>query len=328
MQRLQPLVLCDGDVYAKTHQQSGVATLVTALGVEHPLRRLVSARTLLEHHQRSNRQAFCQLLQAECMRQNARACSDPLGYFLTYLLPAFLERDWYEDYLTVAPTSPAPPVDVTAEMAELAGHCPVPHIPFPALLVLGRVWKLAASPPVQENVYVRFGSTTMSLTGEFVPVGALERIWREEVQRFVTDMGRQVVQKENLQGDSMTLQRAHDELTRIGCLQYGDVLFIAGTPPRLGYVIPPHYNRSFGHQSQRDLAMTAPLALPPTIGGLGVYQRTAPGRWMPVSPPHGLCLGPNPEGSMADTPGLALAAYLRWAAWRVASNGRFHEHDT
>lgn len=328
MQRLQPLVLVGEDVYVKTRQERGGATLVTALGVEHPLRRLCSARTLVEHHQRLNWRACRELLHAACARQNASACTDPLGYFLTYLVPAFVARDWTESRLSVAPVSGVMPPDVSAAMEELARHCPFPPVPCPSLWVLGRVWYLAATAPRPGCVHVQYDGTTLGLTGEFMAVKALESTWYEHMHGFVVEAAAPLLQRGKPQSDVVTLRSAQHEVARAGVLQCSDLLFIAGTPPRLGYVLPPHYNRSLHRQSNNDLAMAAPLTLPPTIGGLEAYQRDAAGRWGPARLPHGLCLGPAPVSRMQDAPGLALAAYLRWAAWRVASNSRFHELDT
>ena len=158
-------------------------------------------------------------------------------------------------------------------------------------------------------------------------VKALESVWHEQVAGCIVETATRLVRQGVLHGDVVTLRQAQHELSHGGFLQCGDLLFIAGSPPRLGYVIPPHYSRTFHRQSKEDLAMAAPLTLPPTIGGLEVYQRTS-GRWAAVKPPRGICLGEQPANGIQDAPGLALAAYLRWAAWRVASNGRFHEHDT
>ena len=329
MQRLQPLVFLGEEVDVKSRQEVGAVTLVTALGIAHPLRCLGSVGTLVEHHQRLNRPPLQQLLRAECARRNANNCTDPLGYFLTYLAPVFLERDWHEEYQLTAPSVNAViPRDMSAEVAEVANHCPVPQVPSPALLVLGRVWLLAETSAVSDRVHVRCNGITLSLTGEYVVIGALERVWCEQVQQFVTEAVAQVIQQGNPLSNAVALSRAQAELGHSGYLQYGDLLFIAGTPARLGHVIPPHYNRTFGRQSEGDLAMAAPLTLPPSIGGLEVHGRNAAGRWVPVGLPHSLCLGPKPTGEMPEAPGLALAAYLRWAALRVMSNGRFHEHDT
>jgi hypothetical protein len=58
-----------------------------------------------------------------------------------------------------------------------------------------------------------------------------------------------------------------------------------------------------------------------------IYLRDAAGRWRPFRLPHGLCLGGGMPTSWPSDPGLALVAYLRAVANRVASAGRFHEAD-
>lgn len=329
MQRLQPLVLLRDDVYVKTRQETGSAALVTALGIEHPLRRLCSARTLVEHYHRGNRQKFHQILQEELEKHNAASCTDPLAYFLEHLAPAFLERDWNEDYrLTGQPANDTTLPDLSAEVSEIVDDFPVPQLPTPSLWVLGRVWLLTGTTPtVSGRVYVRFNGTTLSLTGEYMPVRTLESEWRTGVQQYISDAAVQLAQKTQPGSDSTGLVKAKAGLSRTGFLQVGDLLFIAGQPPRLGHVIPSHYNRTLGRQSARDLAVTAPLVLPPTISDLRVYYQQSSGGWKVLQLPYGLCLGPGPSGRFQDAPGLAVAAYLRWAAVRIAGNGRFHESD-
>jgi hypothetical protein len=109
-------------------------------------------------------------------------------------------------------------------------------------------------------------------------------------------------------------------------LQDGDLLFLPGNPPRVGHLLPSHYNHVLGRQSHRDLAMTAPLVLPPQVVSPRVYKRTSE-RWEPMHLPHGLCLGGDPPRDRPNSPGLTLAAYLRWAAVRIATNGRFNAND-
>jgi hypothetical protein len=46
--------------------------------------------------------------------------------------------------------------------------------------------------------------------------------------------------------------------------------------------------------------------------------------------PHGLCLGARPVLDVASAPvdsGVDLLAFLRFGAFRIAANSRFHEHD-
>ena len=57
-----------------------------------------------------------------------------------------------------------------------------------------------------------------------------------------------------------------------------------------------------------------------------IVVKTARG-WERYRPPNGLCLGGSAPVARPESPGVALAAYLRWAAQRVASNGRFHSSD-
>jgi hypothetical protein len=327
-QRLQPLVFLGNEVYAMTRLESASAALVTALGVEHALRPLGSLDTLREHHLRINAPGARQLLQIELARVGAARCSDPLRYFVEYLGPVFRERDCKEDEL-LDPGSDEhePTVGVAGELSLPSDQIPAPVSPSPSLWLLGRVWMLRPMPPQGGRMYVRWGGGTLGLSGDYVLASTLQTEWRKEIAVFVAESARRLA--EGLRGSekSAALGKAREFITRNGCLEMGDLLYIPGNPPYVGHVLPPHYNRVLGRRSHRDLAVAAPLVLPPRVAGPYVYRRRA-AAWEPFALPHGLCLGPAPPAGWPDCPGLALAAYLRWAAIRLAMNGRFHSSDS
>jgi hypothetical protein len=92
-------------------------------------------------------------------------------------------------------------------------------------------------------------------------------------------------------------------------------------------VLPTHYNHTLHRDSCGDLAIAAPLNLRPRLSSLRVFIRSTGANWQPFDPPNGLCLGRDPLDELPDSPGLALVGYLRWAAVRLAANGKFHAND-
>jgi hypothetical protein len=326
-QHHQPLVFLGGDVFTRTRGPAGPAELVTALGVVHPLRRLGPAMTLVRHHLSRSRDEARRLVQAELAARQPGGM-DALRYFVEYLVPAFAERDRGEepppDALTVREARPA---DLYAEVDACLDGLPAPDLPAPALWLCGRVWPLRAMPPGEGRLWVRWGEAPLGLTDEYRPVSTLRDEWHQAVRRFVSRAAARVAERCRRGGRLPAPEAAREEVARSGCVQRGDLLFLPGEPPWLGHVIPPHYNRVLGGPSRRDLAITAPLELPPKLYLLAVYRRNPAGRWEPFAPPHGLCLGPGPPAVRPESPGLALAAYLRWAAVRIAANGQFHVSD-
>jgi hypothetical protein len=254
----------------------------------------------------------------------------PLVYFLA-LAAAVHGRDWGEEPRAADTDSAALLAEALGELRGVIAHLPDPRLPLPALLVLGRVWHLvpASAPAVAGRVHVRWRETVLGLNGEHDLLRDMESAWWDRVRQYLTAEaerharslgGRSTVQ-------ASALASAQAQLERDGVLQVGDLLLIQGQPPLLGHVVPPHYNTALGRATDRDLALVAALEFPPRIGSLQVYGRTSSGTWHADTLPHGLCLGAKPRGTIADQPGLALAAYLRWAAARVAVNGRFHVLD-
>jgi hypothetical protein len=327
-QRQQPLVFLGPDVFTRTRGPEGPAALVSALGVVHPLRPLGPARTLAEQHRRLNRPEARRLIQVELTRLDASRFTDALAYFVDYLAPAFAERDWGEGPRPEASlTGERPAGDWSLEIDRCGDAVPLPEPPTPSLWMCGRAWLLREKPLEEGRLGVRWGTTTLGLTGEYRPVATLAAEWQAAAQRYFTQAAAGIREKVSRSEAPPVLAPALEELTRTGCVRRGDLLFLPGTPPRLGHVIPAHYNRVLGVDSRGDLAMTAPLLLPPELYALCVYRRSSTGGWNAFMPPHGLCLGSGPPEAGPESPGLRLAAYLRWAAQRIASNGIFHSSD-
>jgi hypothetical protein len=331
LQRAQPLVFgWEGELYLKTRSRHGAATLVTASAVAHPLRRLCVFRDLIEHLIRLNARRGRQLLEMELARRSAANCTDPLRYVVDHLAPSFCERDWNEAYQEDVGTESgrAVQVDLSVEMAAVTEAIPAPTFSVPSLWLYGRVWALRPRTVVPTAMYVRLGDgEALGLTGEYTLASAVESQWRTTVETFVAAAAARLAARERPGEVSLALHSAREAIARNGYWQCGDLLFLPGNPPRLGYVLPTHHNRVLGCQSDHDLAMTSALHMPPSISLLSAFRRSAAGEWLPFHAPHGLCFGSGPPTVSPVSPGLALAAYLRWAALRIAANGKFHALD-
>jgi hypothetical protein len=318
--RLQPLIFAGDELFARTGAGDGPAVLVTARGVRHTLRPIASRRVLLEHHLRLNRPIVANLLRRDLA---GGPKIDLLRYFAD-LAVAFLERDWREDYPPEGGRQPS--LEPDRNNQAVAADAPFPALPAPSLWLLGRAWKLGPGRGREGRLHVLHRGDVLELTGESATVGSVRSAWEAEVRAFVRSEVGRVLSRESLTGPP-ELIRMRAAVTQAGACQVGDLLFLDGTSPRLGHVIPPHHNRVLGRWVGGDLAVTAVLTLPPQITAPAVYQWHGANRWMPYYPPHGLCLGGGPPPVRPESPGLALAAYLRWAAWRIASNGAFHSSD-
>jgi hypothetical protein len=155
----------------------------------------------------------------------------------------------------------------------------------------------------------------------------IENGWTAEVRAWLARSLAGLTERNPAGAGSNTLAQARAQIDREGFFQQGDVLFLPGSPPHVGHLLPPHFNRTICRDSCRDLAMVAPFNLPPRIVAPQVFTRTSDRRWIPLGLPHGLCLGGGQPDFRPTNPGLALLAYLRWAAARVAANGMFHASD-
>lgn len=327
--RLEPLVFLADGIYGLSRRAGPDVRLVSALGVSHPLRQLVSARAWQKHIIRTARDAFTTAV-ADRIARRRIAPVNLLAYFVMVLVPRFERRDWgdrlrpsAEDLTAVQPIASAP------DLAAAAARLPVPAPPCPGLLVLERIWRLAPCEHVR-GMHVRAGGRGLAPTGGLVHVAAVNREWHEAVERLVRDTA-QAASVETRSGDDGAVADAADELERTGAVRRGALLLLAARPPRIGHVMPPHFNVSLNRAVDGDVALTTPAEMPmgAGFGDLRVFARSTSGAWSAVDLPRGICLGPRaPDARTALDADLAALAYLRWAGTRVAMNGRFHEYDT
>jgi hypothetical protein len=327
---LEPLFVLDDETFIKTERSPDGAHFVTALGVVHPLRRLCSIRVLAEQCVRRNATSIGRLVRDGVARLRADCQTDDLIYFMETLAPAFQGRDWSEHFdIDLCPTPAEPKFlrDFSQQIDELSEAFPPIVLPSPSYLVLDSFRMLIADAAAAGVDHVRYNHQILVPTGETVSVGQVNRKWREGVSGFVTQSARRLVAAYSDGAPSPSVSEAREEIARTGHVQRGDLIFLAGPPSRLGHVLPPHYNRVLGRQSDRDLAMMLPLTRPPRITPPEVFARDSQGRWRPFHLPHGLCLGGSPPDIRPESPGLALLAFLRWAACRIAANGAFHAND-
>jgi hypothetical protein len=314
------------DVFAPTRIGPASVCVNGARGQRVPMRRLCSVRTLWEHSDRQNRDELIAECSAALVRGRAEASTDPLCYWHNSLLPAIQIRDGLLD--NTALSTATVQSDPAFELANMAASMPLARIPAPSLWVDGRAYVLSKDPSGSLRCTVRTNDEVYFVTNESIAVAQLVQQWQKQVERFAGDKARDFLSRSGPGNDQTHIEVLRRQLEQTGFLQFGDFLFLRGNPPLVGYILPPHYNRSLGRQSNRDLAMTAPLELPPRVRGLVVYELTR-GVWARAQLPRSLCLGqpPNNPGDLKDSPGLLLLAHLRWAANRISTNGRFNEFD-
>jgi len=327
----QPLIVFEDRIFVKTHADEVEAELRTAAGVRHRFAPLTTWTDLCRATARRSRNAVEALLLAELPRQAALLRSNSLSYFADCLVPAFRLREIAEGAcgFEPQPRSEAGELAAIADYSISADDLPPPEILRPSVIFLGRCWRLAPRRRRDGCWQVERRGECYGLTGDYVTVRALDARRRAEAAEFAARIARELVGR-NTTYDSPQWAAARDELARRGCVERDDLLYLPGSPARLGYILPPHQNWTFGRRSRRDLAITAALAVPPEPypcrSTLAVYERTTDG-WRPVTLPNGLCWGTDPPRHAQESPGVGLAALLRWAAVRLAENGAFHSAD-
>jgi hypothetical protein len=330
--KMQPILALGDDLFVKTTGAGDGVTLTTAQGVLHRFRRFGPRAILPEHQSRLAAAWIRRNLGVELERHRLKGRSeDVLAYFVDFLWPASQDRDWG----IADPASAARELqgfaELDAEVDRLCRGVPPPSWswPSPSLWVLGRIWMLREVVRRAEAVdRVEWGKAYFELSDEHFAPANLERRWLEEARSYLDRATLQLRDRPGTRADSEAVRTARSELERAGCLVRGDLLLLPGNPPRLGYILPPHWNCVLGRMSRNELAMTAPLTLPPLLVSPGVYARGSDGRWAPYPLPHGLCLGGGLPAERPDSAGLALLTLLRWSAVRVVANGgMFHASD-
>lgn len=330
-QALQPLVFLANEVLIKSQAASTECVLRTAAGVTHPLGTLGRFDSIWRNALQGMLPSTQQFVSHELPRRVAELSTSPLAYFTEFLVPAFRERDFSEASDFSECSAPRPVrVDWTDAVVSAAKNIPAPEFVWPSVWVFGRVWKLHEQPIRKGCWQVITPKGRYALSGDFYLLNTLVANWHNAVSKYVSEVAARFAQQAGSDTDYSALGAATRQLQVHGFVEYADLLFLPGSPPRLGHLIPAHYNRALQRQVNRDLAMTAPLTVPPTAypskSLLTVCERRATG-WSAVSLPHGLCLGPDPPTYPQASPGVGLAAFLRWAAERIAENGVFHSSD-
>ena len=328
---LQPLVVIDGALYGVGRGGDAAMTLVSALGIPHPLRPVASARVWREHSARLRHDEFLRGVVGRI--SEARGVPDQVAYFLTVLVPRVTARDWGGAAARpvekpAARHLPVPPLD----LADLARAAPVPTLPEPAMVASGRVWRLArqAGAAAIAGVHVAARGDMWSLTGDYLPVRVIEERWRAAFDEAVGHAARLCLERG---GDTASFDHAGalDELRRTGAVRRGALLLFGTTPPTIGHLMPRHHNASLGRQVTDDVALATPFHVgSPDAGGGGliVMGRSPQGTWSPLALPSGICLGRSAPARPAHLEAdVAAVAFLRWAAVHIATNGKFHEHD-
>ncbi len=327
---LEPVFFLDDEAYIKTDRSSDGAYFVTAMGIVHPLRRLCSMRILKDQCVRRNAPSVDRLIRTGLSQLRTNNQLDDLRYFIENLVPAFHGRDWSENFdsdVSRTPSEPTSAPDAGEQIDELSKSLPPIVLPFPSYLALGSFRMLRADAAAAGIDHVRYNNQILVPTGETVSAAHVNRKWRDAVSRFVAQSTQQLFAAYGDTVPSPSVIEAREEIAQVGYVQRGDLIFLVGPPSLAGHLLPPHYNRVLGRQSAGDLAMTLPLTRSLRISTPGVFGRNGQGRWVPLHLPHGLCLGGSPPDVRPESPGLALLAFLRWSASRVAANGAFHAND-
>ncbi|MCX6620024.1 MAG: hypothetical protein NTY38_02885 [Acidobacteria bacterium] len=274
---------------------------------------------------------------AELHVRKAVAAIDPLVFFIDVLTPRIQSRDTGSETHTPGDASGGavrsrPPSKAPIQIQAVLEELPHPRLPSPSIWLLGRVWMLATTATPSNALHIRYQGESLAMTGEYLSVKALTEEWEDESSHYLSAAASELC--DGLpDAPSPRLVKAREQVLRAGVVTEGDLLFIASDPPRVGHLIPNHHNNTLGCRVNRDLALTAALHLPPQSldkAELAVYRRTTADHWVLQSLPHGLCLGSRPALESASAPvdaGVDLLAFLRFGAFRIAADGRFHEHD-
>lgn len=333
--RLQPLFLLGNQIHSKApgrHSGPAAATMQTAAGVTHALQVVTTVDDLWRSELEQLRPHAEQLLRAELPARMLALQQNPVALFIEHLVPNFVRRDFAEELATTLPAAPAAvEVDWGEAIAAAIRDLPRPQLPAPSAWFAGRVWDLAPDLTTNAGYWrVNWLGQTYRLPGGYRQFGTIAEMWRQSVNQHLVRTATALAARHPPRQTSDEVQAAANELQARGFLERGDLILIPGRPARLGYIIPDHTNLTLGRYIRRNLAITAafdfPLVPYPSTGDLQVMERTGSG-WTRLHLPNGLCLGAAVASQRHDSPALALAAYLRWAAFRIATNQSFHAND-
>jgi hypothetical protein len=321
-QRMQPVALLAGTAYVPG---GGPAALISSGGARLAMRPYCPVAAVAEHCRRAQARGILAL----ALGAEPAGAGDParaVSIYLNVVVPQFAE--WAGRDLAQARARPLPEMGAAPAQAELLRAIPAPELPQPSLLVFARFWMLA---PADGGGRLRFvaGRSTLGVTGRHVTARRLADRWRQEAAgRLAAAM--RACRTADL--ETPQVREAVEELRSTGAVERGDLLLVAGPQPFIGHILPDHYNRSLHAQCRRSMAICAPLDAAgsgmPDVSTLAVYER-GEGGWRRAAPGRGICLGAGPaENDWGGAPRpVATALFLRFAAFRFAANGRFHEHD-
>lgn len=326
---MEPLVFSDEWLYVPGRSTQGQAFVL--LGDRRLEMRPMSMRVYREERERTLRPIIMDQLKAALPMRRLDQCTDPVVCFLS-LAAAASEIDVRLDGAPVEPRSSeeatARDVLVVDALATVS-QFPLPQWPAPSLLLLGQSWPLERQQYARGRLQVRMGNEVLGISGRPIPLARLDDVYQRTVTAFVEQATDRFTEPAAGRAPAQPgLEHAKQVVRKMGFIQDGDLILIAGRPPLIGCLLPPHHNSSFGRPCDGNMAVTYPLALPLELkmGGIGVAERFSTGRWRPAHPPHGLCCGETPVVSrgLSDKPGLALVALLRCLSTRFAQNGKFH----
>ena len=326
IQRLQPLLLLDGNVLCPTGDNgSAMAWLISSSGAVVPMKRLYAIDEVFERARRASASAIHCAAQAMMRRTAARASQLPTRQFIEELAPLIEDWDWGPAALQrISPSAQVPSSPQSRQWQ------PEPHIdvPSPSLVVYGRIWLLAGGISNKPALQVSVGDSGYYCSGSYMRLATVSRRWDDECTRTAATLASELPRAETIQPTPAALLAEHALAAR-GFLELGDLLLLAGGDGiRIGVILPPHRNTTVGGWCDRTLAVSLRWdAVATPTGSIGMYCKQADG-WLPYTPPNGLCLGRSmPATSDHHNPLIGQIAFLRAAAFRIAANGRMHERD-
>jgi hypothetical protein len=309
--RLHPLALVDGGAFAPVDRPTATGILLPS-GPRRHLHPICSLATLALQ---ARHRAQPMLVEAAARRRAGSGSeSDLLLLFRSVIVPGFARL--------VHPLADKP--FVTGSVG--AEAIPQPNFPEPALVILGRIWHLKeAVKPVGLSLFHQ--GKDYRLTGSYQTVGQLSRRWTtmvvEEISRAIQDPGKIEAAEE----EAFALR----SFRRNGFIEDGD-LVVLRSDMALGHVVPCHFNQTLNAICDRNLAVFASFGKKDAIprdDALMVGVREA-GGWRLLGLHRRICLGSRPvevSGLECIPSDLRLAVFLRFAAFRIAANGRFNEQD-
>jgi hypothetical protein len=323
---LQPLFIAGSRLFVRSEAAGCQALVVCPNGITIPLGELCSNEDFQRRHLRRSREWFRQSVEA-AIAKRALGCLGLLGLVVDVLLPGIRARDFGTEFDTLGAASPIRPAVDSREANVDYNAIPPLELPATALNVYGRFWLLAEGVARRRQTHVWFGHRCLVPTGDYWSASTLSKQWQANLEAVAESIASKIMSAGTTAPESQAVIRASQAVREHGAFEEGDLVFINGQPPRLGCVIPAHQNQVVGAIGAKQYAITTTLRhpIPATVTDFQVYRRTAAHRWEPFQ--HNLCLGERGHFYIEHSPALANWAHLRWAAERIAINGRFHVND-